>query len=71
MDAMILGLLLAALISIGMATTLSFVVITIAMGKTGVLGIISKNHAIRVEGIIGLLSGAAISIFGALFFYRP
>ena len=68
MDAMILGLLLAACISIGMATTISFVVITIVMGKTGVLGIVSKKYAIRVEGIIGLLSGGAISIFGALFF---
>jgi nickel/cobalt transporter (NicO) family protein len=68
MDAMILGWLLAASISTGMATTISLVVIAIVMGKTGILGIVSKNHAIRVEGVIGLLSGAAISIFGGLFF---
>ncbi|MDY6844219.1 MAG: hypothetical protein SVW57_09050 [Thermodesulfobacteriota bacterium] len=68
MDAMILGLLLAACISIGMATTISFVGIAVVIGKTGTLGVVSKNYAIRVEGIIGLLSGVAISIFGALFF---
>jgi nickel/cobalt transporter (NicO) family protein len=68
MDAMILGWLLAASISTGMATTISLVVIAVVMGKTGILGIVSKDHAIRVEGVIGLLSGAAISIFGGLFF---
>jgi ABC-type nickel/cobalt efflux system permease component RcnA len=67
MDAVILGLLLAACISIGMATTISFVVIAIVMGKTWALSVVSKNYATRVEGTIGLLSGAAISIFGALF----
>jgi ABC-type nickel/cobalt efflux system permease component RcnA len=67
MDAMIFGFLLAACISLGMATTISIVVIAIIMGKTGVLSIISEKYAIRVEGTIGLLSGAAISVFGALF----
>jgi ABC-type nickel/cobalt efflux system permease component RcnA len=68
MDAMILGLLLAACISLGMATTISIVVIAIVLGKTGVLSAVSEKYAKRVEGTIGLLSGAAISIFGALFF---
>jgi nickel/cobalt transporter (NicO) family protein len=68
MDAMILGLFLAACISIGMATTISFVVIASVMGKTTVLRTISKNYAIGVERIIGLLSGAAVSVFGALLF---
>ena len=67
MDVVILGLLLAVCISIGMATTISLVVTTIIMGKTGVLGAVSKNHAVRVEGIIGLLSGGAIVVFGTLF----
>jgi len=67
MDAMILGLLLAVCLSIGMATTISFVVIAIVMGKTGILSAVSKNYAIRVERIIGVLSGGLISIFGALF----
>lgn len=66
LDAMILGLLLAACISIGMATTISLVVITIVMGKAGILIAVSNNYAIRVEGIIGVLSGGAVSIFGAL-----
>jgi nickel/cobalt transporter (NicO) family protein len=68
MDALILGLLLAACISLGMATTISIVVIAIVLGKTGVLSVVSEKYAKRVEGTIGLLSGAAISIFGALFF---
>jgi ABC-type nickel/cobalt efflux system permease component RcnA len=67
MDAIILGLLLVMCISIGMATTISFVVVTIVLGKTGVLSVVSKNYATRVEGTIGLLSGAAVSIFGTLF----
>jgi ABC-type nickel/cobalt efflux system permease component RcnA len=68
MDAMILGLLLAACISLGMATTISIVVIAIVLGKTGVLSAVSEKYAKRFEGTIGLLSGAAISVFGALFF---
>ena len=69
MNAMILGLLLAACISLGMATTISFVVIAIVMGKTGVFSVISKNFVIRIEGIIGLLSGAALSLFGGALFF--
>jgi nickel/cobalt exporter len=69
MDAVILGLLLAACISLGMATTISLVVIFIILGKTGVLRAISKDYAIRVEEIIGLLSGTAISLFGAVFLF--
>jgi nickel/cobalt transporter (NicO) family protein len=68
MDALILGLVLAACISLGMAATISIVVIAIVLGKTGALRVVSEKYAIRVEGTIGLLSGAAISIFGALFF---
>lgn len=67
MDVMILGLLLTVCISIGMATTISFVVIAIVMGKTGIMSIISKSHVVRVEGIIGVLSGGAIVAFGTLF----
>lgn len=67
MDAIVLGLLLAFCISIGMATTISFVVISTVMGKKGILNFVSKNYAIRVEGIIGIFSGGAISIFGTLF----
>ena len=68
MDALALGLLLAACISMGMATTISFVVISMIIGKTGVLNIISKKFTTRLEVLMGLFSGAAISIFGGIFF---
>ena len=67
MDMMILGLLLAVCISMGMATTISVVVTTIILGKTGVLSAVSKKHTARVERIFGLLSGGAIVVFGTLF----
>jgi ABC-type nickel/cobalt efflux system permease component RcnA len=67
MDVMALGLLLAACISIGMATTISFVVITIVLGKAGVLATVSEKYAYRVEGVVGVLSGGAIVTFGAIF----
>jgi ABC-type nickel/cobalt efflux system permease component RcnA len=67
MDVMVLGLLLAACISIGMATTISLVVIAILIGKSGMLASISPKHALRAEGIIGVISGGAIVTFGTLF----
>lgn len=67
MDVMMLGLLLAACISLGMASTISFVVITIILGKTGIMTTVLKKYAVRVEGIFGILSGAAIVTFGIIF----
>lgn len=67
MDVMMLGLLLAACISMGMATTISFVVITIILGKTGILRTVLRNHVVRVESIFGILSGSVVVIFGMLF----
>jgi ABC-type nickel/cobalt efflux system permease component RcnA len=67
MDVLLLGLLLAVCISIGMATTISFVVITTILGKTGIMSTISKKYAVRVEGVFGVLSGGAIVAFGTLF----
>jgi ABC-type nickel/cobalt efflux system permease component RcnA len=67
MEVMMLGLLLAACISIGMATTISFVVITIILGKTGIMRTVSAKYAGRVEGILGVLSGGATVAFGTLF----
>ena len=66
MDEMILGLFLAASISVGMATTISFVVMVIVSGKTGIFSILPKNYAFRVEGVIGLITGGATVIFGTL-----
>lgn len=67
MDVLLLGLLLAVCISIGMATTISFVVITTILGKTGIMSTISKKYAVRVESVFGVLSGGAIVAFGTLF----
>ena len=67
MDVMILGLLLAASISVGMATTISCAATATVLGKTGVIGAVSKDHAVRIEGIVGALSGGAIAVFSALF----
>ena len=67
LDAMMLGLLLAASISAGMAVTISLVAIAMLMGKIGVLGMVAEENAQRVEAAMGLLSGAAISIFGVVF----
>jgi ABC-type nickel/cobalt efflux system permease component RcnA len=66
MDAVVLGFLLAACISMGMAVTISLVVVTVIMGKTGILNVVSKKRAVQIEGMIGLLSGAAIFVMGAL-----
>jgi ABC-type nickel/cobalt efflux system permease component RcnA len=68
MDAMLLGLVLAAGISFGMAATISLVVMAVVMGKAGGLRLASsKSSAAKIEAIIGVLSGGAIAIFGALF----
>lgn len=67
MDVIIIGLLLAACISFGMAATISFVVTAVVMGKAGVLNTVSIKRAERVEGFVGILSGAVIAIFGTLF----
>ncbi len=67
MDVMILGLLLAACISLGMAATISFVVTAVVMGKAGALNAVSEKRAETIEGFVGILSGAAIAVFGTLF----
>jgi len=67
MDALILGLALAACISAGMAATISGVVIAAVMGKAGALGAVPGRYALLLERWVGLASGAAIALFGALF----
>lgn len=69
MDAMILGLFLAACISLGMAATISLVVTLVILGKTGVLRTVPEKGAGILEISVGLLSGTMIMIFGAVFFY--
>ena len=67
MDVLILGVLLAVCISLGMAVTISTVMIAVIFGKTGVLQSLLKNHAQIAETVIGLISGAAIAVFGLIF----
>jgi nickel/cobalt exporter len=67
MDATPLGLLLTASISIGMAATISVVVVATIMGKAGALCSLSKKRAKTMEAVVGIFSGAAIAILGALF----
>jgi len=50
-----------------MAATISVAVTAVVMGKAGVLNAVSKKRAETIEGYIGMLSGAAITVFGALF----
>lgn len=67
MDVMVLGLLLAACISLGMAMTIFFVVTAIIIGKSGILNKISKEYIKKIEGIVGIFAGTAIILFGLLF----
>jgi len=67
MDAAVLGLVLSASISLGMAVTISGVVSMAMIGKTGVYHGLSKQRARAIEGWVAALSGGAIAVFGALF----
>lgn len=67
MEVMMLGLILAACISLGMAATISSVVTAAVMGKAGIFNTISENRVKKVEGYLGLLSGAAIAVLGTVF----
>lgn len=67
MEGLLLGLLLALCISLGMGTTISLVVTTAILGKTGVLRAVSGKRFETVETAVGMLSGTAIAVFGALF----
>ncbi|RLC31140.1 MAG: hypothetical protein DRH32_04670, partial [Deltaproteobacteria bacterium] len=68
MDALTLGLVLAAFISLGMALTISGVAIAVIVGKAGALQTFSRKRAEMIGHGIGLVSGIAIAVFGALFF---
>jgi len=67
MGELALGLLTAVLISIGMAATVSFVVILVSLGKGGALQIIPSKHAETAELILGFSSGMAVTVLGSLF----
>jgi len=67
MNVLGLGLLLATCISLGMAATISFVVTSVLLGKTGALKIVPENRIKTIEVVVGFFSGAAIMTFGTLF----
>jgi ABC-type nickel/cobalt efflux system permease component RcnA len=67
MDLAVLGLILAACVSLGMATTIVFAVTLVTVGKAGIFKRVSENRTETIEGIVGILSGGAIAVFGALF----
>jgi len=67
MDMLTLGLLLAVFISLGMATTISFVVIAVVIGKGISFLTFSTKRTERIESIIGVVSGLAVTALGVLF----
>ncbi|MEA3347904.1 MAG: hypothetical protein U9Q39_02450 [Pseudomonadota bacterium] len=62
-----LGLWLAVFISLGMATTISLVVLSVVLGRGLSLRRVSEKRIAIVEKIIGLISGMAIAVLGLLF----
>lgn len=67
MDVLMLGLLLAACISLGMAATISAVVLAASQGKGMALSFLSRRGLRHVERIVGALSGAAVATLGGVF----
>ncbi len=62
-----LGLWLAVFISLGMATTISLVVVSVILGRGLSLRGISEKRVAMVERIIGLISAIAIMALGLIF----
>ena len=67
MDALLLGLLLAACISLGMALTISVFVIAASQGKGLMQSFLSKSGLPRLEHVFGTLSGIAVAALGGVF----
>lgn len=67
MDGLILGLVLAACISLGMATTISVVAVSVILGKTGLMQTVLKKHSVTAEHVIRILSSLIIIAFGLIF----
>jgi len=67
MDALLLGLFLAACISLGMALTISAFVIAASQGKGLMLSFLSKSGLPRLEHVFGALSGIAVAALGGVF----
>ncbi len=67
MDGLVLGLVLAACISLGMASTISVVAVSVILGKTGMMQTVLKKHSLTAEHIIRILSSLVIIAFGLIF----
>ncbi|MGO9147195.1 MAG: nickel/cobalt transporter [Desulfomonilia bacterium] len=67
MNMLSLGILLAGFISLGMACTISVVVIAVIMGKDFSLNRFSEKRIRTVEGLLGMGSGIAVMALGLLF----
>jgi len=67
MGAMTLGLALAACVALGMAATISLVVLAVVTGKAGLLKMMPEGKVALVESVVGLLSGIAIALLGTMF----
>jgi nickel/cobalt transporter (NicO) family protein len=67
MDALLLGLFLAACISLGMAVTISAFVVGASRGKGLMLAFLSKGGLPRLEHLLGALSGIAVAALGGVF----
>ena len=62
-----LGLWLAVFISLGMATTISLVVVSVVFGRGLSLRSISERRVAVIEKVLGLVSGMAITALGLFF----
>lgn len=63
-----LGLMAAAAISLGMAVTLSLVVVCVVMGRKACVGKLSAERTYRLEQVLGIASGLAVAGLGIVFF---
>jgi nickel/cobalt transporter (NicO) family protein len=67
MDVLLLGLLLAVCISLGMAATISLVVLAASQGKGMALSFLSRQGLRHAERAMGALSGAVVATLGGIF----
>jgi len=61
------GLLLAAFISLGMAMTISLVIVAVIIGKNKSKKLFPESWAANLECVIGVFSGTVLLILGTLF----
>jgi ABC-type nickel/cobalt efflux system permease component RcnA len=67
MDMLTLGILMAGFISLGMACTISAVIVAVIKGRELSLGRVSQKRMKTVQGILGMISGFAVTALGLFF----